>query len=223
MRLPRRPLPAAIVCMGLLAGSKGLGLLHHVSVGAPAHATEQPAPKPADAAKPPRPTDKPADKPAAQAENCAAEPPATDAERALLADLRERRRQLDARAAKLDEREGVISAAELRLGDRVKQLTALQTKLESLDKQRRDREEANWTGLVKTYEAMKPRDAAIIFNDLDNTLLVQVLDRMKERSAAAILAAMTPERARAATKLLADWRKQVTDNPELDAPTGASK
>ena len=33
---------------------------------------------------------------------------------------------------------------------------------------------------MKLYEAMKPRDAAAIFNDLDQPVLLQVVDRMKE-------------------------------------------
>ncbi len=44
----------------------------------------------------------------------------------------------------------------------------------------RSHDDANWAGLVKVYETMKPRDAAAIFNDMDLPVLLQVLDRMKE-------------------------------------------
>ena len=60
--------------------------------------------------------------------------------------------------------------------------------------------------MVKTYETMRPRDAAAIFNDLDQPVLLQVLDRMKETKAAPVLAAMQPERARVITADLAKWR-----------------
>ena len=43
-----------------------------------------------------------------------------------------------------------------------------------------EHEDASWQGLVKLYEAMKPRDAATIFNDLEMPVLLQVVDRMKE-------------------------------------------
>ena len=49
---------------------------------------------------------------------------------------------------------------------RVEELGALQKKLQDLEAARQQREEAGWQGLVKLYETMKPRDAAVIFNDL---------------------------------------------------------
>ena len=88
---------------------------------------------------------------------------------------------------------------------RVDELQALQKRLEALEAARKQREDASWHGLVKLYEAMKPRDAATIFNDLDMPVLLQVVDRMKEAKAAPVLAAMQPDKARDLTaKLAAD-------------------
>ncbi len=137
-----------------------------------------------------------------------APPPVGDAERALLQDLRSRKLEIDARDRATSEREAVLSAAEHKLSERVDQLAALQTRLEALDTERKRHDEANWTGLVHTYEAMKPRDAASIFNDLDLAVLLPVLDRMKEGKAALVLAAMQPERARLVTTKLAQQRSQ---------------
>jgi flagellar motility protein MotE (MotC chaperone) len=75
------------------------------------------------------------------------------------------------------------------------------------------REEANWRGLVKVYESMKPRDAATIFNDLDMQVLLPVLDRMKDTKAAPVLAAMQPDKARLATTNLAQLRLKQTAPP----------
>ena len=133
----------------------------------------------------------------------------SDSERALLLDLRHRRGELDAREAALAARETVLSAAEKRIGARVDELTALQHRLEALEATRKDRDEANWRGLVKTYETMKPRDAAAIFNDLDLPVLLQVVDRMKEAKAAPVLAAMQPDRARQLTAELAQMRARA--------------
>ena len=145
-----------------------------------------------------------------------APPPVGDAERALLQDLRSRKLEIDARDRATSEREAVLSAAEHKLSERVEQLAALQTRLEGLDAERKAHDEANWTGLVRTYEAMKPRDAAAIFNDLDLAVLLPVLDRMKETKAAPVLAAMQPERARLVTAKLAQMRSQ----PSLVAAGG---
>ncbi len=134
------------------------------------------------------------------------EPAVSESERTLLIDLRVRRTELDAREAVLSTRELALAAIEKRLNTRVAELTGLQNQLEALERQRRDRDETSWRGLVKLYETMKPRDAAAIFNDLDLPVLLPVLDRMKEAKAAMILSAMLPERARQVTTDLAQMR-----------------
>ncbi len=87
------------------------------------------------------------------------------------------------------------------------ELKALQTRLEQLDADRRQREDKDWQGLVTVYEKMKPREAARIFDDLEMPVLVKLVDRMKEAKAAAILAAMRPDKARKTTTELAAMRQ----------------
>lgn len=139
--------------------------------------------------------------------------PISSSERSLLLDLRQRRLELDQREAALTAREGTLAAVERRLSSRVDELTALQARLEMLERQRKDHDEANWRGLVKLYETMKPRDAAAIFNDLELPVLLPVLDRMKEAKAAAVLSAMVPERARLVTSELAQMRSKANTVP----------
>ena len=142
--------------------------------------------------------------------------PFSNEERSLLLDLRKRRDGLDEKQRLLDQRAAEVNAADEKLNARVQQLTALQSKLEALEAARQQRQSANWGGLVKTYEAIKPRDAAAIFDSLDMQVLLQVLDRMQERRAAAVLAAMQTDRARLATQLLSEMRLKA------DTPAGAA-
>ncbi len=72
-------------------------------------------------------------------------------------------------------------------------------KLEGLDAAQKQKEDAGWQSMVKLYEAMKPKDAATIFNDLSMPVLLPVMDRMKDAKAAAIMAAMSPDKARDVT------------------------
>jgi flagellar motility protein MotE (MotC chaperone) len=146
--------------------------------------------------------------------------PLSDSEKAVLLALRARRDVLDARATALDQRAAEIAAADRRLEARVTELSALQGHLEALEAGRQQHRAENWSGLVKTYETMKPREAAAIFDALDMQVLLQVLDRMQERRAAPVLAAMQPDRARLATQLLAEMRtRAVTPNePDAAAP-----
>ncbi len=213
-----RPLPLAIAAMSLLVCVKLTGFVQVINLAPPARASTAAPP----AHQPAKPV-APAAAPASPLPAAPAEPPVSEAERAVLQELRARRTQLDTRAQTMDTREAVLAAAERRLSERVEQLSALQTRLEQMEGGRRERDEANWRGLVKTYEAMRPRDAAAILNELEAPVLLQVLDRMKELKAAPILAAMLPERARAATAQLAQWRSRGSAAPNLAAPEPGPK
>ncbi len=133
-------------------------------------------------------------------------PPVSESERTLLQDLRQRRKELDARADAMATQESILAATEKKLEGRVAELQTLQKSLEYLDAQKKQKEDAGWQGLVKVYEAMKPKDAATIFNDLTMPVLLQVLDRMKDAKAAAIMASMNPDKARDVTAELAQLR-----------------
>ncbi len=170
--------------------------------------------KPSLAALASPPSQNPAPKIVGAKVSAAATAPTAVDEANALADLKRRREALDKRSAALDERAELLAAAEQKLQARLDQLGALQMRLEQTEQQRKVRANANWTGLVKTYEAMKPDDAAAIFNVLDMDVLLEVLDRMDDRKEAGVLAAMLPERARQATQMLA--RKRLQEN--ADAP-----
>jgi flagellar motility protein MotE (MotC chaperone) len=167
--------------------------------GSTAHAAEPTKP----AATAPTPGEQ---KPVVSSPPPEAPPPVSDSERALLQDLRERRKELDARAAAVTARESLMAATEQKLSARVTEMQTLQKQLEGLDAAQKAKEEAGWQGLVKLYEAMKPKDAATIFNDLQMPVLLQVLDRMKDAKAAAVMAAMSPDKARDVTTELAEMR-----------------
>ena len=130
----------------------------------------------------------------------------SQAERALLEQLRARRAELEAREQSIASRELVLAAAEQRLGQRIEELTQLQQRLESMERARGEREDAGWRGLVRTYENMRPREAAAIFEELELPVVIQILDRMGERKMAPVIGAMRPEKARILTAELARHR-----------------
>lgn len=201
---------AAVLLNGILS-DKQMASFMTPAQAAVDHLEDMPRPVPVKAS--PKVADTKAAKPA-DAKNVDArpsdEPPAADevspSERALLLNLRQRRQELDARASALNEREAVVGAAEQKLDTRVNELKTLQKNLEALDTARKEKAEAGWQSMVKLYEAMKPRDAAAIFNDLSMPVVLQVIDRMKDAKAAAVLSNMTPEKARDVTLGLAQLR-----------------
>ena len=196
--LPLRLLPVTIIVIVVLLSAKVVTFAKNASDALGV------APQPVSTALPPTP-DRPITFPSpSPAQTSASE--VSSAERVLLQDLRGRREQLDAREHALEQRNAVLAAAEARVQSKIDHLAALQSRLDELDRARKQRQDANWTGLVKVYETMKPRDAAAIFDVLDMHVLLEVLDRMNERKAAGVLAAMQPERARLATQMLAQMR-----------------
>jgi flagellar motility protein MotE (MotC chaperone) len=120
------------------------------------------------------------------------------------------RSQIDERERLLTEREATVAAADKHLTDRVAELLIIQTHLELLESDRKAHEEANWSGLVKLYEGMRPRDAAAIFNALDKPVLLEIVDRMKSAKASPVIALMEPESARQVTADLAAKRTRST-------------
>lgn len=202
-----RLLPLTILSLVAVLGFKMLWLFDAwtpAMVGA-ARAAEH-DPKPPDPPKPPPAMPAPEPQPPAP-------PPVSDSERTVLLELRQRREELERRDAAIGARESTLIATEQKIDARVKELQALQSQLAGLDAQRQQREEANWQSLVKVYETMKPRDAAAIFNDLQMPVLLPLIGHMKEAKAAAILAAMAPDKAREVTAQLAKSKGRLDPPP----------
>ena len=149
-------------------------------------------------------------RPAPAAEPAPAPDPVQAAERAVLESLRNRRTALESREQSLEAREAVLAAAERRLTARLEEMAVMQQRLEALERGRSEREEAGWRGLVRTYEAMRPRDAAAVFDDLEMPVLLGIVDRMGERRVAPVIAAMRPDRARLLTTELARRRARAS-------------
>ncbi len=130
----------------------------------------------------------------------------TDEEIDLLRALADRRRTLDERAREIGDREALLQAAQRRIEEKVDGLEALKKSIEALLLQQQDETETQYDSLVKIYESMKPKDAARIFEELDMAVLIPVVERMKERKTAPILAKMNPAKAQAITVELAQRR-----------------
>ena len=212
--LKPRLLPLAIIAMGGLFLVKSENIIRPLLRGEP---TPMPSVAPARAAEsaPPLSVAPEATRPAGGFQRLGARPeggleeapnPISQAERALLEQLRARRSELEAREQTIASRELVLAASERRLGQRIDELTQLQQRLEAMERTRGEREESGWRGLVRTYESMRPREAAAIFEELELPVVIQILDRMGERKMAPVIGAMRPEKARILTAELARHR-----------------
>ena len=100
-------------------------------------------------------------------------------------------------------RESLIQSAEKRIDSHITELKDVETRIKTETEQKNEAEDARLKGLITIYENMKPRDAAKIFNGLDDTVLVAVAAKINPRTMAEILAQMQPDVAQRLTVELA--------------------
>lgn len=125
----------------------------------------------------------------------------------VLRSLQARREALDERELGITTREGATAAAEGRLQEQIVELKAVEARIQGLLSQMETKGNERMASLVKTYEAMKPKDAAEIFDGMDDAVLLDIAKAMKPATLAAIMSTMNPKRAEALTRMLADLSK----------------
>jgi flagellar motility protein MotE (MotC chaperone) len=118
--------------------------------------------------------------------------------------LAKRRRELDSRDGQLNTQANLIAAAEARVDAKITQLKQLQAQMNALLVQRDQAQKDQIASLVKTYSTMKAKDAARIFNNLPDEVLVPVAQDMKSDVLSQILANMNSDNAKALTVKLAN-------------------
>ena len=128
----------------------------------------------------------------------------------LLQNLSKRRAELDQRSEELDQRELLLKATEQRVQEKIDQLQKMQAQLDAALGKVDEQEDQRLQSLVRIYEAMKPQEAAAIFDKLEQPVLLQVLTRMKDKAVAAILPHLDGDKARSITMALAE-HKQLPD------------
>ena len=126
------------------------------------------------------------------------------AELRIIQSLSARRDQLDARDTDFATMLPLMAAAEQKLDERIAALNEVKAELEGMLGQADEREQAEINRLVQVYQAMRPREAAAVFNTLADSVRLPVAQAMRPRALAAIMAQMPPAEARELTEKLAD-------------------
>jgi flagellar motility protein MotE (MotC chaperone) len=209
-RLPRvRALPLAIFLLGAMLSVKLGGIWQGVDLGVTAPSLAEVKPPSGTAEAQPAKAE-PAAKPAEQAPMLSMAgsraPSLTEEEIAVLQKLAARREELDKREREVELRENLLAAAEKRLDGKLAELKKVQGDVSGLLKKHDTEEEAKLGQLVKMYEIMKPKEAAAIFEKLDRTVLLDVVERMREQKSGPIIAKMDPLKAEQLTTALAERR-----------------
>jgi flagellar motility protein MotE (MotC chaperone) len=205
-----RLIPAAMITVAAVLGLKAVAMAEDVAetVSTEGEHAEVAAAPAADAAAAPA------------ANSCA---PATLAEMAglsqaevqVLQALGERREALDLRGTQLETQDVLMLVAEQRLSERLAELRTLETHVNDLLGQLDEAQETRLAALVDVYQRMRAKDAATVFDGLDDGVLVQVASRMRQANLAEVLGRMEPARARALTEMLADRARPPTNGDDL--------
>ncbi|MBP2292077.1 MotE family protein [Azospirillum rugosum] len=124
----------------------------------------------------------------------------------LLQHFAERRAEIEKRTKEIEQREALLNAAEKRIDQKVQEMEKVRGDIQKLMRQGDEKQAAQLESLVKIYETMKPKEAARIFEELDMSVLLGVIERMKETKTAPILAAMDPMKAKEVTSALVERR-----------------
>ena len=125
----------------------------------------------------------------------------------ILQKLAQRREELDVRERSIEQKAGVLKAAEAQMDVKIAKLKELEASIKELIGLYDEKEKSRLNNLVKIYSTMKPKEAARLFNDMEMSLLVRVFEQMKEAKSAPILALMDLSKASALTSELANKKK----------------
>lgn len=139
-----------------------------------------------------------------------AKAPSTRLGSAIQSEMNKNEKTARERERALDLREQALKASEKRLKDnlekqneeaKAKQAGDTAKNGEATDKE--DEEARTYDQLARIYQSMKPKKAAVVFEQLDLDVQIAVARRMRERAIAQILAAMTPAAAARVSMALA--------------------
>jgi flagellar motility protein MotE (MotC chaperone) len=213
-----RLLPAMMVTAGVVLGLRAVSLAEAAS-----DTDTPPAPKTAAA-------DNFSPKPGpAAAQSCPAPSFADQAglsatEVEVLQSLGARRTALDQRQTDMSTADELLAASEKRVNERLAELQRVQGVVEGLLNKLNEEQEARVAGMVTVYSKMKPKDAAKVFEGLDDDILLQIAGRMKQTNLSEIMGAMSPDAARRLTKNILESKKIPDDAVKAaGSPPAAAK
>lgn len=134
--------------------------------------------------------------------------------------LSERKKVLDQREEELNKKAAEIEAQKAAIEKKLVELEEYRTKISTMLQDRIKSDDSKVETLVQVYTNMKPGQAAKIFETMDEDLVIDILSRMKKKSAAEILNLIKTEKAQAFAERYAGYRvpTSIPKPVEKEAP-----
>lgn len=128
--------------------------------------------------------------------------------------LSERNKQLDQREEELKKLESEIAKQKEDLDSKLKKLEETRQKISTALEEKIKADDSKVETLVQMYSNMKAQQAAKVFETLDEELVIEILGRMKKKSAADILNLIKPEKAQIFAERYVGYRRAPANNKD---------
>lgn len=133
--------------------------------------------------------------------------PDLSAPAAMIEAIEQRKNELEKRSQELDQKEERLRLMEQEVGQMLKKYSEIREVLEEKEKKRKLTEDEQLGRLAKMYAVMPPEEAAARIEKMDESLALNLLGKIKEKSAAQILTNLSPVKAAKLTEKLARPRR----------------
>ncbi len=120
--------------------------------------------------------------------------------------LADRKKQLDQREEDLNKLSAEIAKQKEEIEEKLRKLEDTRQKISTALEEKIKTDDGKVETLVQMYSNMKPQQAAKVFEALDEDLVIEILGRMKKKSAADILNLIKPEKAQVFAERFAGYR-----------------
>lgn len=136
-----------------------------------------------------------------------------------LSKLNERSKELEFKEEELKRMEAELLKQKEELAKRLQDLESTRSNISEVLRERVKADEQKVDTLVQLYTNMKPQNAAKVFETIDEDLAVQILGKMKKKSAADIMNLLKPEKAQILTEKYAGFKRDVATEKKQDSTT----
>lgn len=109
--------------------------------------------------------------------------------------LAERKKVLDQREEDLNKMAAELEKQKVDIEEKIKKLEDTRSKISTVLQEKIKADDGKVETLVQMYTNMKPQQVAKVFETLDEDLVIDILSRMKKKTAADILNLIKPEKA----------------------------
>jgi len=120
--------------------------------------------------------------------------------------LTERKKELDSREEELNKKAKEIETQKVYVEQKLKELEDYRLKISNLLQDRVKADAGKVDNLVQIYTNMRPGQAAKIFETMDEDLVIEILSKMKKKTAADVLNLMKAEKAQLFAERYAGYR-----------------